>query len=152
MHSRYPTTTVFHSARLPEDLASNKRAKRGSQTQLQSALLAGMSVSVLRDAYDFADALITEYKNEEKFFDRINYSFLKQRLVLGLISAEQKKEFDKLLKKYFMTGLEDKYKDCFDIRSKDEIFQSNSWTSGFYLFDAESFGTGDQFRSADDLV
>lgn len=87
--------------------------------QLIKNTKAGMSVSILRNAYDFADTLINEYKNEEKFFDRINYSFLKQRLELGLISAKQEKEFDKLLKKYFMTGLEDRYKDCFDIRSKD---------------------------------
>jgi hypothetical protein len=30
----------------------------------------------------------------------------------------------------------------FDIRSKDEIFLSNNWSSGFYLLDAESIGAG----------
>ncbi|MFZ1615321.1 MAG: hypothetical protein WAT51_14180, partial [Holophaga sp.] len=35
------------------------------------------------------------------------------------ISTEQKKTFNNLLTKYFMTGVEDKYKDFFDIRSKD---------------------------------
>ncbi|MBK9716805.1 MAG: hypothetical protein IPQ02_05315 [Saprospiraceae bacterium] len=87
--------------------------------QLIENTKAGMNVSILRNAYDFADSLITEYKNEEKFFDRINYSFLKQRLEMGLISTEQKKTFNNLLTKYFMTGVEDKYKDFFDIRSKD---------------------------------
>jgi hypothetical protein len=91
--------------------------------QLIENTKAGMDVSILKDAYDFANDLVSEYKDEknkqEKFFDRIKYSFLKQRYDSMLISKEQLNEFDKLLGKYFMKRDDEEFKDWFDIRSRN---------------------------------